>query len=397
VPIRTINDFTSERVEIELVLAPEAKAANAIRALYAFTGCEASVSGRVVVLRKGRPCEMDVEEVLRENTARLLSLLEKELRLKRRKLEDEWHEKTLVQIFIENRIYKRIEECRTLEDVHQAIRDGLEPFRGQFRREIVAKDIEMLLGVRIRRISQFDIEKNRKEKDDIVRELERVEGELKDMRAYAVRYLRKLVKAYGEAHPRRTEIAAFERIEVRELTARELQIRFNRETGYLGHGVEGDLLLECSSLDKLLLIWDDGRYQAIPPPEKLFVDKNLIRCEKPDREKVFTLVYTRKDFGFTYLKRFAFGGTILNKLYRCTPEGARVVLLADDDPETIFVKYSAAKGQRIHQQVFHPRTVPVKSVKATGNQMTAKAIEKIAMARPRWWEDDADVPRGLVL
>ena len=159
-PVRAIDDFTAEKVEI-LTLTQGSDQQKAIEALYAFTKCETSITSRLICLRDNRPVEMNVDEVLRENTRQLLDILERELVLKKEKLLDEFHNKTLVQIFIENRIYKAIESCKTYEAVEQAVRKGLKSFADQLKRPIVDEDIEMLLGVRIKRISLFDIEKNR--------------------------------------------------------------------------------------------------------------------------------------------------------------------------------------------------------------------------------------------
>ncbi len=396
VPVRQIDDFTAGKVEIELTLSQGASQEKAIQALYAFTKCENSVSSRLICLRENRPVEMTVDEVLRENTRQLLRILERELELKKAKLLDEFHNKTLVQIFVENRIYKRIEECETLEAVFKAIYDGLRPFRKQLKREIVDADIEMLLGVRIKRISLFDINKNRKEIEGIVAELEQVEKDLKGLVAYATRYLKRLIKEYKDEYPRLTVATGFQEVEVRELTATELQIRQD-ENGFIGTAVKGETILECSSLDKLLVVFNDGKYLVVPPPDKLFVDGNLNRCEVFDREKPYTCVYT--DQRITYLKRFKIGGAIMNREYYMSQgDKSKLQLLADGTPEAIYVKYHPAKGQRINQQKFRPEGIAVKGVKSRGNRMTTKGIKYIGTEPGRWWDkDEAEAPDGVLL
>jgi topoisomerase-4 subunit A len=253
----------------------------------------------------------------------------------------------------------------------------------------------MLLGIRIRRISRFDIDKNRKDIDAILTELEVVKKHLKRLVPYAVNYLKGLLKTYGDPYPRRTQIDTFKTIEVRELTAKELQIYHDKDKGFIGHTIKGDPLLECSSYDKIFLLWSTGGYKVVPPPDKLFVDKTLLMCAKADRQRILTAVYTLDDF--TYMKRFKVGGTIMNKDYQCAPEGSKILLLSEGTPETIYVKYKPAKGQRIHQQQFHPGDIPVKSAKAKGNQMTAKAIARISADKPRWWSNGKDAPRGRMI
>ena len=238
VPVRQIDDFTAEKVEIELTLSQGASQDKAIQALYAFTKCENSVSSRLICLRGGRPVEMSVDEVLRENTRQLLEILEGELTLKKNKLLDEFHNKTLVQIFVENRIYKRIEQCKTYEAVTKAVYQGLEPFKKQLKRAIVDDDIEMLLGVRIKRISLFDIEKNRQDIEGILEELKQVEKDLKGLKGYATRYLKRLIREYKDEYPRLSEATGFQEVEVRELTATELQIKQD-ESGFIGTAVKG--------------------------------------------------------------------------------------------------------------------------------------------------------------
>ena len=395
VPIKSITDFTADKVEIELTLTPNTSPGTAIKSLYAFTACESVMSGRTVVIRGNRPADMNVDDVLRANTEQLLRTLKRELALKQHDLREEIHAKTLVQIFIENRIYKRIEECRTAQAVTQAVFDGLAPFRPKLSRDVTKADVEMLLAVRIRRISLFDINKNREDIERIVRELAEVEKQLKQLRQYAVRYLNGLIRKYGEQYPRRTRITSFDEVEVKELTAQELQICLDKATGYLGYSVKGDPVLECSSYDKLALVWEDAGYKVVQPPEKVFVDKTLLYCGKADRDRVMTIIYTLDRI--TYMKRFTFGGTILNKEYRCAPKGAVVRLFSDETVEEVYVKYAPHKGQRIHQQVFRPSEAPVKGVKAMGNMMAMKKIARLSVKKPRWWEDGHESPRGRLM
>ncbi len=396
IPVKAIDDFTAEKVNIELTLSQDAKPAKAIKALYAFTGCESAVTCYATVIHKGRPVGTDVEEILRENTSQLLRILKQELNLSRRRLLEDIHSKTLVQIFVENRIYKNIEDCTTYPEVQTAVMEGLQPFADRLERPITRQDIEMLLGIRIRRISRFDLDRSRKEIEGLRAELQKVEKQLGDLRGYAIGYLKGLLRTYGGNHPRRTRVTVFDSIEIKELTAKELEIRYDPAKGYLGHAVkEGRPLLQCSSYDRILLVWDDGRYRVVQPPETLFVDTNLVYCAKVDRDRVMTVVYG--EYGNLYLKKFRFGGTILNKEYRCAGKASRILLFADDSPDEIFVKYKPAKRQRIHQQVFNTADLAVKGVKARGSLMAPKEVEKIATRKPRWWKEGDKAPRGILL
>jgi topoisomerase-4 subunit A len=395
IQVRSIDDFTAGQVEIEITLSQGADQDKAIKALYAFTKCETSVSSRIITIHNKRPVEMNTEEVLRENTRQLLDILHRELELRKHNLLEEFHTKTLVQIFVENRLYKLIEECKTYEAVVQAVFKGLEPFRPQLKRDVTREDVEMLLSVRIKRISRFDIEKNRKDIEAILKELAEVEKNLKSLKAYAVKYLKALIKKYKKDYPRLTHVETFKALDVRKLTSNELTINLDRDKGFLGHGVKGEELLKCSSLDRLLIVKKNGTFVMIPPPETHFVDDGLIWCGLYNRDSVFTAVYT--EWGVTYIKRFKIGGTIMGRDYAYIPEKATLDLCEFGTPAMIYVKYKPAKGLRIHQQTFTPEEVLIKGVKAKGKQITSKAIAYIASTPGRWWDKNIKSPKGLLL
>lgn len=399
VPVKQINDFTAEKVEIELILNVGATQEQTTKALYAFTSCEYSISSRPVVLFRNRPREMNVSEVLQACTEQLLDLLRRELELRQRELDDLFHSKTLEQIFIEERIYKRIEEQVTYEAVQQSVLEGFKPFRKKLRRDVTLDDVESLLQIKIRRISRYDINKNRQEIEAIVKEEGEVAENLKSLRAYAVRYLKNLIKKYKDRYTRITQVAQapFGQIEVRALTASELTLKIDRENGYIGTDIRGgEELFKCSSLDKIIVVWEDGRYKMMPPPDKFFVDKNHLYCKIFDRDQEFTAVYTEPHYGFTYIKRFAFGGAIQNKEYHLAPEKSDVILFEEGVPDAVYVKYKPAKAQRIHQQMFSPGEVLVKGVAAKGIQMTSKDISKIVTKKPGWWDDSETTPKGVL-
>lgn len=400
VPVKQISDYTAEKVEIELTLNVGATQDQTVNALYAFTACECFLSSRPVVLFRNRPREMSVSEILHACTEQLLELLLRELELRRGELDDLFHSKTLEQIFIEERIYKRIEEQISYEAVQQAVLDGFAPFLKRLRRAVTLDDVESLLQIKIRRISRYDIERNRQEIEGILREEGEVAENIKGLRAYAVRYLKNLIKKYRPVYPRLTRLAdaPFGQIEVRALTASELSLKIDRENGYIGTDIRsGEELFKCSSLDKIIVVWNDGRYKMMPPPDKFFVDKKgATYCQIFDRDKTFTCVYTEPHYGFTYIKRFAFGGAIQNKEYRLAPEGSKLILFEEEVPDAVFVKYKPAKSQRIHQQMFTPSEVLVKGVSAKGIQMTSKDIARIATKKPGWWDDNETAPKGVL-
>lgn len=395
VKIRSISDFTAENIEIEITLQQGQTAETTIQALYAFTACEAPLSSNIVVIQDRRPVSMNVEEVVRYTAKRLVILLERELEHEKQKLLDELHRKTLVQIFIENRIYKNIEQCKTYEAVTQAVFDGVNKFRKQLRRDVTLEDVEMLLGVRIKRISLFDINKSKSEIDDIVHALDEVNKNLGRLTQYAIGYLKTLIKQYKDAFPRRTRIAQFETVELRELTANELTMRWDKDSGYFGSQVDGEAVFKCSSLDKLIFVWDDGRYKLTTPQDKVFVDHNLLYAAVFDRDRVMTAVYVHH--GVAYFKKFAFGGTIMNRDYSCTLDDSKIILFTDQPVEQVYVKYAPVKNLRIKQQMFEVKDALVKGAKARGNQMTVKKIRSIATEQPRGWDAADGSPRGAMM
>lgn len=393
---KAIRDYTAGKVEIEIALAADADIQQTIQALYVFSQCEVSVALRPIVIKEQRPVEMSVHDILRHNTKRLVELLRKELQIERKKIDEALQAASLVRLFIVNRIYKRIEECKTAPEVRQAILNGLAPFRDQLRRDITNDDLDMLLAIPIKRISLYDINKSRKEEDDLLADFAAVEENLTDVTAYTIKYLKGLYRDYADLYPRKTKEAKFDAIEVRELTAEEHAVSLDREKGYLGYAVSGEPLFRCSSYDKLILVWNDCRYRVLPPPEKLFVDKNLVYAAIYDRDRVMTLVYEAD--GISHLKRFTFGGVIQNKDYFCIPEGetGKVHFFADNQPATLYVKYAPRKGQQIHQQEFEPKKVAVRTPKTRGIQMTTKIIAAIDTQKPRNWDDKAG-PKGALV
>ncbi len=392
IKIKSINDFTADQAEIEIQLAPDQDPDRATEALYAFTQCQVQVSSRMVVIRDNKPVEMDVAGILRYNTARLVKILRRELQRKSRQLAEEMHHKTLVRLFVENRIYKKIESCKSTAAVHQAVLAGLEPFRGELQRDITHDDAEALLGIPIRRISLFDLEKNRKEIKRIQGERAEVERDLSEIVPYSIRYLRSLLRKHGPEYARRTKSAAFGEISERELTADDLKIGYDREKGYIGHRIGGEPLISCSPLDRLLLIWKDGRCKVVAPPEKLFVDTSLIYCKILDRGRVLTAVY-ELDF-FNYFKKFTIGGLIANRETRFTPRGAAVRFLADDNPAVLYVRYVRDERIKIRQQRYAVERQAVRPRDANGVVLTANRIEYIGSEKPPDWDDALNGPPG---
>ena len=423
VQIRKIHDLTSESVRIELELQAGASAEKTMTALYAFTNCEKSISSRPIVLDDGRPKLMSVTEILKKNAERLTELTRREQEIRLAELDDLFHARTLDRIFIEERIYKRIEHEKTMEGIQKTVKDGFKPFRGELRHDVTNEDVERLLKLQIRRISQFDIDKNRQEIEEIKKEEAQVKDNLVHLRAFVVAYLKGLVREYKKKYPRCTKIAkgAFKEVDVRAITASELTIRWDRENHYVGSGIRGgDELFKCSSLDELILVWKDGRFKKMQPEDKIFVDKDLLAVIRYNQEKDrdtrdFTCVYEEGGYGFSYIKRFRFGGLIRNKEYRLAPEKpkSKILFFQEGCPDTVYVKFKPAKGQKIHQQHFLPKeqvkranqetgklenqdVVIIRNAGAKGKQLTTKPIARIGSAKGSWWDDKEPPSKGVL-
>jgi topoisomerase IV subunit A len=392
IKIKSINDYTAGQPEIEIHLPPEENADRATEALYAFTQCQVQISSRIVVIRNSKPVEMDVPAMLRYNTARLVAILRRELHRRRRRLTEEIHHKTLVRLFVENRIYKKIETCESADAMKDSVMEGLRPFRSELQRDITHDDVEGLLGIAIRRISLFDLEKNGREIGELGGELKEVEQNLSEIVPYAIRYLRTLLRRHGGDYARRTKLETFETISERELTADELTIHYDREKGYIGHGLSGELLISCSPLDRLLLVWKDGRCKVVAPPEKLFVDATLLYCQILDRERVLTVVY-ELDF-FTHFKKFQVGGLNTNRESRIAPRGANIRFFADDNPSVLYVRYIEDPRIKIRQQKFSVERQPLRGRDAKGAVLTANSIEYVGSEEAADWDDDLTGPPG---
>ena len=387
--VKSINDFTSEDVEIEIKCPQGVDAEKLVDALYAFTDCEVSITSRIIVIKNNRPVELTVTEVLRENTAQLVELLKRELELKQKQLEDELHYRTLERIFIEERIYKLIEKCKTSEAVTAAVYEGFKPFKKQLVRDIADPDVEKLLQVRIRRISLFDINKHREEMDQVKADLADTQKNLKSLTKYAIGHLEALLEKYGPLYPRlTTKSARHEEVDVKAVAFKSFKVSYDRESGYVGYKVSGEeFKLECTKFDKILLVFKDGTYKVSELPEKLFVGPELFYCGLPDREKIFTCAYT--DRNASYLKRFTFGGTILNKAYSCIPEKSRILFFAPETPKQLYVRYKPAPHQKISQQTCDPNEIEVKSAKTRGRQISIKDISSVTAEPTRGWDEKA--------
>jgi len=388
IKIAGINDFTTENVEIELSLARGVYAKEVIDSLYAFTDCEMSISVNLLVIGDRHPVTMTVTEVIKYHAKQLVAVLTAELKLEDRTLKDRLHAKTLEQIFIEERIYKSIEEMETQEKVYQAVFKGLAPFAPKIRREVTREDIERLLKIPIRRISLFDINKAKQEIREIKNRLKEIAYHLAHITDYAVSFIDGLVKDYGGSFVRRTQVQSFQKIDVREAAQRNLELRYDADTGYLGYEVRtGRSLFEVSSYDRILVIRASGVYSVIDVPEKLFVDKGMLACGLAEKESlartVFTVVYRAKNTGYGYIKRCKIEQFILDKGYVIIPEDNEVLKLTTQKEGEIVVGYKAGPRIKVTEERFQIEDYAVKGQHTLGVRLGSKPIARVSISKPK--------------
>ena len=329
--IASINDYTAEEVEVEIKLSRGVYAEETIDALYAFTDCEISVSPNLILIRDNMPCQVTVEEVLRHNTDKLVLDLEKELKIELGRLREKLHARKLEQIFIEERLYKQIEEITSYSKVVTTVTVSLEPYTDELVREVSKEDVEKLLEIRIKRISRYDINRQQKEIRTIERDIKVVTKSLKDMIGFTVDYIHSLLDKYGDLYPRRSKIEHFDQVDARAAALSNLQVGYNRESGFIGYKIKTedrkkDIELACSELDRLLLIFKNGLYKVVNVSDKFFVGSDLLWMGVIQSGLVFNVIYRNGGENRSYAKRLKTPKFIMNREYSLFPEHKRSVI-----------------------------------------------------------------------
>lgn len=349
IKIASIDDFTTDQVEIQITLARGVHSEEGLKRLYAHTECEMPHSPNLVVIMEGKPIQTTVSDLLRYNTDLLLFYLEKELRLDLEKHREQLHWLTLEQIFIENRLYKNIEECSTWNDVVKTTENSLQPFLKKLPRKLMIEDIEKLLTLKIRRISRFDIEKNRSDIRKTKAAIRKTKSFLEDITGYTISFLEDLLGKYGEKYPRKTRIETFGGIKTQEVAIKNLRLSCDTEKGFIGTGVKGEVFLPVSEYDRTVIFFSNGVYKVIPVEDKVFVDTDVVHFDVYDRDHVFTSVYRQKNSRIAYIKRFTVGGFILGKEYSFFPEGDENLYFTGEQDIRLEYWFERKKRQKSHK------------------------------------------------
>ena len=380
IKIASVRDYTSEKVEIEVVPTRGYDVEKALQALYMYTDCSVSISPNMTVIRDLRPTTMTVTEVIERNTSKLLEYLRRELEINLHKQNELFHAKTLAQIFFENRIYKRIEECEHEGEEYAEVRAGVEPFLHLLRREVTDEDIDRLLALPVRRIARFDIEKNQRELREIEQAIAELKRKLKHLTDYAIGYLEDLIRKYGAAFPRRTEIEKFEKIDRKSAALNNIKIGHDRKTGYLGTSIRSEEPIICNEFDHLLLLEKSGSYKITDlPGEKLYVGK-LYDCRKYDPAQEFGILYRDVKSGKYYGKRSVIGSFIKDKVYQLIPENCRLEVFTPRPDAVYELTFKNARGAGGTAEV-NLKELPLRSARARGVLVASRLVAKFAQLR----------------
>ncbi len=331
IKIKKIEDNTAENVEILIHLPSGISPDKTLDALYAFTGCEQSIAPLACVIEDNKPAFIDVKTILKRSTDSTVELLKAELNIQLQELEEQWHFASLERIFIENRIYRDIEEEETWEGVLAAISKGLAPHVKKLKRAITEQDIEKLTEIRIKRISKFDIDKAAAFIESLEGEILEVKNHLDNIVDYAIQYFKALKKKYGEGRERKSEIRVFDSIEATKVVIRNLKLYMNREEGFIGTGLRKDeYVTECSDIDDVIVFLQNGTMMVTKVDAKVFVGKDILYAgvfKKNDQRMVFNMIYKLPKGGVSYIKRFNVTSITRDKSYSLVNdvEGASVL------------------------------------------------------------------------
>lgn len=385
--ITSISDYTAEEVEIEIKLARGIYAKDTIKALYAFTDCEVSITPNLTLIKEEVPQTTSVSEVLKHNTSKLVADLTKELEIELSRYLEKLHARKLEQIFIEERLYKKIEEEKTYDAVRKTVADSLVPYREELVRDVTQDDVEKLLEIRIKRISRYDIDRQEKEIRAINKEIKAIRTSLKDTVGYTIGYIDGLLDKYGKSHQRQTEITEFKEVSFRKVALSNLTIVYNRSTGFLGHAVKSDdekndIVVTCSEYDKLFLIFTNGKYKIIPVSEKLFVGHELEWFGIVERNQCFNIVYRDGNENLTYVKRFTTPKFILDKEYHLFPQHKRSKILLLLFGEQKYARVSLMPSPRAKSNIVEIDfdAYLVKGASAKGKRVSNRVVRRVVEA-----------------
>ncbi len=388
IKIKKIDDNTSDKIEIFISLPAGTSPDKTIDALYAFTDCEISVSPNCCVIMDKMPKFIGVTEILKITTDSTLGLLNLELEIRKRELEDSWHLSSLERIFIENRIYIEIENCETWDSIIETIDRGLEPFKPGLKREVTTEDITKLTEIKIKRISKYDSFKADEYIKSLEEEMKGIMVFLKDINGYTINFLLKLKDKFGKGKERRTEIRNFDQIEATKVVAANKKLYVNREEGFFGFSLKGDeLVSECSDIDDIILFMRDGKFIIKKVDEKSFAGKDIIHIaiyKRGDERTIYNVIYRDGKEGKNYIKRFHVKSVTRDKIYdltKGTDDSGILYFTANPNGEAEKVRVFLKPKKRLRnlQIDLDFSELAIKGRNSQGNTLTKNSISKIQL------------------
>lgn len=380
IKIDSISDYTASHVEIEIKLPRGVYAEDVVDSLYAYTDCEISIQPQMVVIHEGAPREVTVTEALQTVVASLKSILETELKLELAKVEALIYSKTLERIFIEEKLYKLIEEVGEQELVYGILERAFQPFKEQLQGVPTREAIDLLLSIPIRRIARFDRERNLAEIEELEKRKKGVLLKLQDIDGYAINYIKGLLKKYGSQFPRKTQCAQLHEIDKRAISTKSITVGVDRLAGYVGTKFEGAETISCTNHDKLAAFYSDGTYKVFSIPEKQFIGKKqakIVLVTALDKEGIFSCCYREPESGLAFAKRFQIKQFILDKEYHYFETGFELLLLSKAPSLKLQISLVPKSKQRMAAFDFVFEEVRVKGVQAQGIRVHARPIMEI--------------------
>ena len=380
VKISEISDRTGSEVEIHLELPRGTYAADVLQQLYAYTDCQVSISSNITVIRDKKPAELTVTDILKDHVSRLTGIIKAELEHELAQLTDKQHNLTLEQIFIENRVYKRIEEVTTEDGVAKAVFDGMKPYEKRFVRPMVDADVERLLEIRIKRISAYDIAKNRRDIAEVLSAIDTARRKLTDLTGTTIAWIQGILGKYEKLYPRRTKAGRFEEVDKKSVATANLTLRYDIATGFFGTAVKGgDRELKASEYDKILALFQDGTYQIMSPPEKTVLEGKILHLGLFNEEKgfAFVMIYRDKE-KIPWGKKVTIKSFIKGKTYELIKDGGKIEIFTTDPKGMITCQFVPAERQRVTEVKVDLATIEeVGTVGARGQKLADKPTAKI--------------------
>ena len=406
IKIKKIEDNTAANVEILIHLPPNISPDKTIDALYAFTNCENSISPLCCIIEDNKPKFIGVSEMLKISTDYTVHLLKRELEIQLHELEEQWHFASLERIFIENRIYRDIEEEETWEGVIKAIDLGLKPHIKHLKRAVTEDDIVRLTEIRIKKISKFDIDKAKQFIESLEEKIAQVKEYLNHLIAYAIDYFKRLKTTYGKDKGRKTEIRNFEDIIATKVVIRNTKLYVNREEGFIGTSLrKNEYVTDCSDIDDIIVFKKDGKMIVTKVASKTFVGKDIIHLavfKKKDNRTVYNMMYRDGKGGTSYMKRFSVTGVTRDKDYDLTPGKSNTIVHyfsanPNGEAEVVTILLRAVGSIKKLKWDIDFADLAVKGRGVRGNTITKFAIRKVefkssgvSTLKPRKiWFDDA--------